>query len=251
MKLTKISAAVLSASMLFVAASASAADEAVTTAGGVAFTSDYLFRGISQSSNNAAVQGTLTVNHESGLYFTAWGSSIASGAGGLELDTLIGFAGKAGEVGYDVGVMRYNYPGLNDKTSGVTDADGNGVDADYNEIYGSVSFSGAKLGLNYSPDYFLESDKFLYVYGAYSTEVSGFGLSASVGLNMFDDEDMMAQALGYTGDDDSYIDYKVAVSKSVLGVGLELAYIGSDIDEDDLGGDLSTGRAVLTASKSF
>lgn len=243
MKLTKISAAVLSASMLFVAASASAADEAVTTAGGVAFTSDYLFRGISQSSNNAAVQGTLTVNHESGLYFTAWGSSIASGAGGLELDTLIGFAGKAGEVGYDVGVMRYNYPGLNE--------DNAGFEPDYNEIYGSVSFSGAKLGLNYSPDYFLESDKFLYVYGAYSTEVSGFGLSASVGLNMFDDEDMMAQALGYTGDDDSYIDYKVAVSKSVLGVGLELAYIGSDIDEDDLGGDLSTGRAVLTASKSF
>lgn len=243
MKLTKISAAVLSASMLFVAASASAADEAVTTAGGVAFTSDYLFRGISQSSNNAAVQGTLTVNHESGLYFTAWGSSIASGAGGLELDTLLGFAGKAGEVGYDVGVMRYNYPGLNEGNAG--------FEPDYNEIYGSVSLKGAKLGLNYSPDYYLESDKFIYVYGAYSTEVSGVGLSASVGLNMFDDNAMMAQALGYTGTDDSYIDYKVAASKSVKGVGVELAYIGSDIDEDELGGKLSTGRAVLTVSKSF
>lgn len=243
MKLTKISAAVLSASMLFVAASASAADEAVTTAGGVAFTSDYLFRGISQSSNNAAVQGTLTVNHESGLYFTAWGSSIASGAGGLELDTLLGFAGKAGEVGYDVGVMRYNYPGLNEGNAG--------FEPDYNEIYGSVSLKGAKLGLNYSPDYYLESDKFIYVYGAYSTEVSGIGLSASVGLNMFDDNAMMTQALGYTGTDDSYIDYKVAASKSVKGVGVELAYIGSDIDEDELGGKLSTGRAVLTVSKSF
>jgi uncharacterized protein (TIGR02001 family) len=246
MKLTQISAAVLSASMLFVAASASAADEAVTTAGGVAFTSDYLFRGISQSSNNAAVQGTLTVNHESGLYFTAWGSSIASiasGAGGLELDTLLGFAGKAGEVGYDVGVMRYNYPGLNSGNAG--------FEPDYNEIYGSVSFKGAKLGLNYSPDYYLESDKFIYVYGAYSTEVGGVGLSASVGLNMFDDNAMMAQALGYAGTDDSYIDYKLAASKSLKGVGLELAYIGSDIDEDDLGGKLSSGRAVLTVSKSF
>ncbi len=243
MKLTKISAAVLSAGMLFVAASANAADEAVTTAGGVAFTSDYLFRGISQSSNNAAVQGTLTVNHESGLYFTAWGSSIANGSGGLELDTLIGFAGKSGEVGYDVGVMRYNYPGMNE---------GNyGFEPDYNEVYGSVSFNGAKFGLNYSPDYFAESDAFVYVYGAYSTELSGVGLSASVGLNMFDDNAMMAQALGYTGTDDSYIDYKVAASKSFKGVGIELAYIGSDIDEDDLGGNLSTGRAVLTASKSF
>ena len=243
MKLTKISTAVLSASLLFVAAAANAADEAVTTAGGVAFTSDYLFRGISQTSNNAAVQGTLTVNHESGLYYTLWGSSIANGSGGLELDTLIGFAGKAGEVGYDVGVMRYNYPGMNK---------GNyGFEPDYNEVYGSVSFKGMKFGLNYSPDYFAESDQFVYVYGAYSTEVAGVGLSASLGMNMFDDNAMMSQALGYAGTDDSYIDYKVAASKSVKGLGVELAYIGSDIDDSDLAGNISTGRAVLTVSKSF
>ena len=62
---------------------------------------------------------------------------------------------------------------------------------------------------------------------------------------------MMSQALGYAGTDDSYIDYKVAASKSVKGLGVELAYIGSDIDDSDLAGNISTGRAVLTVSKSF
>lgn len=244
MKLTTLSAAVLAAGMMMsAAAQAEEAKGPVSTAGGVAMTTDYLFRGISQTSNNAAVQGTLTLSHESGLYLTAWGSSIASSAGGAEMDFLIGFAGSAGDVGYDVGVMRYSYPGANENT--------NGLDPDYDEIYASVSFKGAKLGLNYSPDYYAESDKFIYVYGAYSTEVAGFGLSASVGMNMFDDNAMMAQALGYTGSDDSYMDYKVAVSKSLLDVTVELAYIGSDIDEDDLGGGISEGRPVLTLSKSF
>jgi hypothetical protein len=69
MKLTKISAAVLSASMLFVATSASAADEAFTTAGSVAMTSDYLYpRYFPNLRCNPALQGSLTVSHESGLY---------------------------------------------------------------------------------------------------------------------------------------------------------------------------------------
>lgn len=245
MKMSKLTTAILAGSLLMAGtASAEEAKSPVTVTGSVAFTTDYLFRGISQTSNNAAVQGAMTVSHESGLYFTAWGSSIASAAGGLELDTLLGYAGKAGDVGYDVGVMRYNYPGLNVNTLG-------GVDADYDEVYASVSFAGAKLGVNYSPDYFAESDKFLYVYGAYSTEVAGLGLAASVGLNSFDDNAAMGQALGYTGTDDSYIDYKVAVSKSLAGVGFELAYMGSDIDDTDLAGGIGEGRAVLTASKAF
>lgn len=253
MKMSKLSSAILAGGLLMAAVSASAEEASgpVTVTGSVAFTTDYLFRGVSQSSNNAAVQGAMTVAHESGLYFTAWGSSIASGAGGLELDTLIGFAGKAGDVGYDVGVMRYNYPGLNDNTLGVTDATGNPVDADYDEVYASVSFAGAKLGVNYSPDYFAESDQFLYVYGAYAAEVAGLGLAASVGLNSFDDTAAMAQALGYTGADDSYLDYKVAVSKSLAGVALELAYMGSDIDDTDLANGLGEARAVLTVSKAF
>ena len=71
MKLTKTSAAALSASLLFVAASASAADEAFSTAGSVAMTSDYLYRGISQTRVKPAVQG--------GVDFSAGGRERTGG----------------------------------------------------------------------------------------------------------------------------------------------------------------------------
>lgn len=246
MKMTKLTTAILAGSLLMAGMSASAEEATglVTVTGSAAFTSDYLFRGISQTSNNAAVQGAMTFSHESGVYFGLWGSSIASSAGGLELDTLLGFAGKAGEVGYDVGVMRYNYPGVNENTGG-------GLDADYNEVYGSVSLAGAKLGVNFSPDYYLESGDYLYIFASYATEVAGLGLSASVGFNSFEDTAAMTQALGYGGSDDSYIDYKVGVSKAFAGVAVELAYIGSDIDDTDLAGGIGEGRAVATVSKAF
>ncbi len=237
MKLATLAKAVLAASALM-SASAFAADAPVTVTGSTAFTSDYLFRGVSQTSNNAAVQGAMTFTHTSGMYFSMWGSSIANGMGGLELDTLIGYGGKAGDVSYDVGVMRYNYPGINDPFG-------------YDEIYGSVSMSGVKVGLNYSPDYFNESDKFMYLYASYGTEIGGFGVSGSLGMNKFDSDIMMGKALGTTGTDDSYMDYKLAVSKTVGGVGVEGAYIGSNIDEADCGGGLCDGRFVLTLSKGF
>jgi uncharacterized protein (TIGR02001 family) len=246
MKLKNLSYVVL-VSGICLAGSVAQAEEstAFTTSGSMAFTSNYQFRGISQTSNNAAVQGGLTLTHESGVYASLWGSSIASGAGGLELDTVLGFAGKATEdVVYDVGVMRYNYPGANRKNSG-------GLGPDYNEVYGSISAYGVKVGVNYSPNYYADSDDYFYVYTSYSTEVQGFGLLASVGYSKFDSNANMAQALGYTGTDDGYVDYKVAVNKSFGGVGFELAYIGSDIKDKDLGGGITTGSAVATISKSF
>lgn len=242
MKLSSLAKALIASSMLFTATHATAA-EPVTVTGSAAFTSDYLFRGVSQTSNNAAVQAAMTFTHESGAYFSMWGSSIASGMGGSEVDTLLGYSGKAGEVAYDVGFMRYNYPGLNDTNAA--------FEADYNEFYASISTMGAKVGFNYSPDYFNESDKFMYLYASYGTEVAGVGVSASLGMNKFDSAAMMSQALGTTGKDDSYMDYKVAASKAIAGVTIEGAYIGSDIDDMECGAGLCEGRFVLTATKGF
>lgn len=234
MKLSHLAKALLASSLLFTAAHATAA-EPVTVTGSAAFTTDYLFRGVSQTSNNAAVQASMTLTHESGAYVSAWGSSLGAGS---EMDLLLGYGGKAGEVGYDVGVMHYGYPGAD------------GV-LGYDEIYASVSTMGIKVGLNYSPDYYNQSDKFMYLYAGYSTEVSGVGLSATVGMNKFDSNAMMSNALGTTGTDDSYMDYKLAASKAIGGVTIEGAYIGSDIDDMECGGGICEGRFVLTASKGF
>lgn len=233
MKMSKLSSALLATGLMAAAATATAG-----VSGNVAFTTDYLFRGVSQSSENAAIQGTLSYGFDSGFYLTAWGSSVsnANPAGGLELDTLAGYSGKAGEVGYDVGVMRYNYPGATDPLA-------------YDEVYGSVSYKGAKLGLNYSNDYYGGTGKFLYSFLEYGTEVGGVGLFAHVGLNKFDEDALSVY--------DGYVDYKVAVSKTLNDVGFELAYVGSDIDEADcaaFSGDSAgacEGRVVGTVSKSF
>ena len=72
MKLSSLAKALLASSVLFTAAHATAA-EPITVTGSAAFTTDYLFRGISQTGNNAAVQAGMAATHESGAYFSVWG----------------------------------------------------------------------------------------------------------------------------------------------------------------------------------
>ena len=68
----------VSLATLMVATPALAQDEApaVTINGTATVVSDYRFRGISQTDKNFAIQGSITVSHESGLYATVWGSSV-------------------------------------------------------------------------------------------------------------------------------------------------------------------------------
>jgi len=245
MKLSKLSHAVVAASLLVAGAAAHAE---ITTTGSVAFTTDYKFRGITQTSNNAAVQGGLTFTHDSGVYLSGWGSSIDGSAGGAEMDILLGYTGTAGDFTYDVGVMRYGYPGANRNTTGA-------ANPDYNEVYASVSAYGAKLGVAYSDDYYAETGKFSYVYGSYGTEVAGVGLSASVGYNKLYDTGATFSA---AKTDDNYIDYKIAASKDLSfldsglkGVVVEVAYIGTDLKDADLPGLNVDGSVVATVSKAF
>ena len=49
----------------------------VTVSGSVGLTNDYRFRGVSQSDENLAVQGGITITHKSGLYIGTWGSNLA------------------------------------------------------------------------------------------------------------------------------------------------------------------------------
>lgn len=236
MKLSKISSAVLVSSLM----AASVAQAAVEVSGGVAFTTDYKFRGISQTSNNVAVQGSLTATHDSGVYATFWGSNVDSLVGGSETNAVLGYSTEVDGITYDVGYLRYIYAGANSKNFG--------SNPDYNEVYASVAAKGAKLGVAYSDDYFAETGKFSYVYGSYGTEVGGIGLSAHVGYNKLYDS---GASFSLAKVDDDYIDFKVAASKEYQGIGFELAYIGTDLDDDDVPGVNVDGSVVFTVSKSF
>jgi uncharacterized protein (TIGR02001 family) len=102
--------------------------------------SDYRYRGISQSRLKPAVQGGLDYADKSGFYLGAWGSTIkwikdtgtaeAPTDGSFELDLYGGYKGTAGALGYDLGVLRYEYVGNK----------GLAVDANTTEVYGAVTF---------------------------------------------------------------------------------------------------------------
>jgi uncharacterized protein (TIGR02001 family) len=84
----------------------------ITISGGVTVVSDYRFRGVSLSDKDFAVQPTLTIKHESGLYAGVWASNLAENPGDdIEVDLYAGFAG-GDEVTYDIGATYYVYPGV-------------------------------------------------------------------------------------------------------------------------------------------
>ena len=124
-------AAILPAALIATPAAAQDAPTSpITINGGATLVSDYRFRGISQTDKRFAVQGTLTVSHESGLYGTVWGSSIddyvANGAD-QEIDFIVGYKKTIGGTTIDGGVLYYYYPG-----SG-------GANSDFVEPYLAVS----------------------------------------------------------------------------------------------------------------
>lgn len=141
----------VTALMLASAAPALAQDtdppSAITVSGSVGGVSDYRFRGVSQSDEEIAVQGGLTVTHESGVYVGTWGSNLAGwgtfGGANLELDLIAGFKTEIGGGGtLDVGVTWYMYPG------GADDSD---FLEPYAKLGGTIGPLGLTAGVAYAP----------------------------------------------------------------------------------------------------
>jgi uncharacterized protein (TIGR02001 family) len=84
---------------------------------GTALTSDYVLRGVSQSNHKPAVQGYFelryNVNDMIQLYAGVWGSSLWTGLANAEIDPNAGVRFTFGNLGLDLGVVYYGYPGGN------------------------------------------------------------------------------------------------------------------------------------------
>ena len=72
----KIVSALVLAGITGVPALAMAEDSPHSLSGNVSMASDYLFRGISQTGGDAAIQGGLDYSHSSGFYLGTWGSNV-------------------------------------------------------------------------------------------------------------------------------------------------------------------------------
>jgi uncharacterized protein (TIGR02001 family) len=126
---------------------------------------DYRYRGITQSRNEAAVQGGVDYAHKSGFYVGAWASTIKwiadysySGgtktgtdiSGNLELDVYGGYKfDLAKDVTMDVGFLRYQYVGNTLEKTGGTARSIYG-DANTNEVYTAITMGPITAKYSYS-----------------------------------------------------------------------------------------------------
>ena len=211
----------------------------VTITGTAAIVSQYRFRGLSQSNNQPAVQGSITVSHKSGFYVSVWGSSASSNnfinspidIGGTEIDVYGGFAKELGTSGVkvDVGVYGYIYPG-SANTNG-------GQNSNYVEVYGSLAKTlgpvTAKAGVYYAPAQKVFNLNFssptrnnTYVYAELSSGIPGTPLA-------------IHGHLGHTGGGfdyyKQYIDYTAGVSYTWKALTLDASLVGTNISRSDVG----------------
>lgn len=133
----------------FVPAFANAADSPHTLTGNIGVYSQYIFRGLTQTNRDPALQGGFDYSHSSGFYAGTWMSNIswltdsraATGysSSSLEMDFYGGYKGTiTGDLGFDVGILQYYYPGTSN-TAATPFPVGIGK-ADTLELYGALTW---------------------------------------------------------------------------------------------------------------
>lgn len=96
------------------------ADNTLSLGGTATVTTDYVFRGISQSSGNPAVQASLDAAY--GIFYAGiWGSSVDFGGGPngqaiapVEVDYYAGITPEWKGINFDIAGLYYTYPGAYD-----------------------------------------------------------------------------------------------------------------------------------------
>lgn len=105
----------------------------------VGVVSNYLFRGVTQTEDKAAIQGGIDFEAASGFYLGTWASNVDFDGAGYELDFYLGYATElANGMSVDVGYIYYAYP------------DANPDNIDFGEIYASLGFGVFSAGFAYT-----------------------------------------------------------------------------------------------------
>ena len=144
---SKLVLALLATSSAAFAQTAPAAPEVTYNVGVV---SQYRYRGLAQTTGDAALQGGLDYANASGFYAGAWGSTIkwikdagSDAKGPVELDMYAGYKLEAAGLTYDVGYLRYEYVNNTYSKTG-------GSNANTDEVYGAVTAGPATLKYSYA-----------------------------------------------------------------------------------------------------
>lgn len=210
----------------------------------VGATTDYRYRGLSQSRLKPAVQGGLDLALKNGIYVGAWASTISwikdagastlanvdTGSSPLELDVYGGYKGTAGTVSYDVGALQYFYPG--NKYANISGA----ANANTLELYGAVTVGPVTAKYAHSL-----SNLFGFRSATNNSKGSGYlDLSANfdLGSGWSVVPHIGRQEVKKFGDY-SYNDYALTVNKDIDGLVLSAAVVGTDA-KTDVAGNLNS-----------
>lgn len=207
--------------------------------GTLAVTSDYNWRGVTQSANDPAIQGSLDFAHDSGFYAGAWASTIDFGDDSdadIEVDLYTGFSG--GEtVLWDLGLVWYTYPSSN------------GDALDFPEVYASLGYKWIEGKISYTSNFGGLSEQALYYEANGNFELP---LDLTLGVHAgFSDGDGIEAAYGQS----NYFDWSVGLSYTLWHLDLNLKYWdGSDLETFDGAPDdvfNSEGKVIFTVSTTF
>ena len=215
-----------------------------------ALTSDYRYRGISQTRLQPALQGGAdVVHHATGMYAGAWASTItwtkdAGGDGNIELDLYAGKRGDlSGGLAYDIGVLTYVYP--SNRLASVPGF----VSANTTELYGQLSYGPALIKYSHAVTNlfgFVDSKNSAYLDLAANLD-AGKGLI----VNLHAGRQRVAHNSAA-----SYTDWKVGLTRDFGVMTGALAYVGTNAGKTAYaspanGKFLGKSALVLTLSKTF
>ena len=215
-------AAALAVATLAGTASAQDAQVAFNVVG----TSDYVFRGFSQTGEDPALQGGVDLTIGS-VYLGAWASNVDFGdSTDAEIDVYGGYRWEAAGVAWDVGVVGYFYaPGANS-------------DYDYIEIKaaGSRAIGPVTVGaaVFFSPDFFGVDDEATYLEGnAAFTPADKWTVSGALGKQ-------------WLSTSDDYTTWNAGVAYAITeNVAVDLRYHDTDVDNLGIASDRVVGTVKL------
>ena len=187
--------------------------------GSMGFVTDYRFRGVTQTDEEMAIQGSFDWGHEKGYYFGVWGSNVefgAAGAGNTEFDFYAGVAREYYGITFDIGGVYYTYPGATKNLA-----------LDYFEyMFGmSYDFSLISMGTSvyYSPQFTSSSGNATYIsFDAEVPLVSRLVMTGHVGHQWVKDETAITRP--------DTVDWSIGASYATHGFDLSLVYIDTDLN---------------------
>lgn len=227
---------------------------------GVTVTSDYRFRGISNSDRDGAVQGYVQYDHKSGFFTNIWASTIdfndaAAHDSSVEVDLTLGYNHNFGEnTAASIKAVYYWYADA-DTPPGLTDYD-------YFELIlgGSHDFGKAEVSAEvaWSPDYFGESGDSVAVTGGVTVPIldsfaffdGGLEASGHIGYQWIENEISTPPGLpGFYGTPD-YLYYDLGATASWGIFSFDVRWVGTDLSRGECyaGLDLCEDGVVLSVS---